>query len=52
VVVIIEIHANPTPGACSAVGAIRTAKVTLAEPLGDRVVLEVQQGLPVVVTAP
>jgi hypothetical protein len=52
VVVIIHDHPDPTPGACSAVGAIRTAKVTLAEALGKRAVLEVQQGLPVAVTAP
>jgi hypothetical protein len=52
IVVIIEIHANAAPGACQAVGAIRTARVSLAEPLGNRAVLEVQQGLPVAVTAP
>lgn len=51
VVLVIE-HRNPAPAACTAVGAMRTAKVTLAEPLGRRVVLEVQQGLPVTVTAP
>jgi hypothetical protein len=37
---------------CAAVGAIRTAKVTLKAPLGDRAVLDIQQGLPVSVTAP
>ena len=31
---------------------LRTAKVTLDAPLGNRVVLDVQQGLPVSVTAP
>lgn len=51
-VVIIEVHANQAPGACQAIGAIRTARVSLAEPLGERVVLEVTQGLPVAVTAP
>ena len=47
VVVIVEEHRNPTPGACLGVGAIRTADVRLESRLGDRVVLEVQQGLPV-----
>lgn len=50
VVVIVVEHRNPTPGACTAVGAVRTAEVVLASPLGDRAVLEVQQGLPVAVT--
>jgi hypothetical protein len=52
VVIIINIHANPMPGACSAVGATRTAKVTLDNVLGKRAVLEIKQGLPVPVTAP
>ena len=48
VVVIVIRHPNmPLFGACSAVGARRTATVELAAPLGDRAVLEVQQGLPV-----
>ena len=39
--------------ACLAVGARRTATATLAAPLGDRVVLDLQQGTPVpVVLAP
>jgi hypothetical protein len=46
-VVIVVRHTNGFPGACSAAGAARTATVTLAQPLGDRAVLEVQQGLPV-----
>ncbi len=50
VVVIVIEHRNPTLVACSAVGAIRTAEVALASALGDRVVLEVRQGLPVAVT--
>jgi hypothetical protein len=50
VVVILIEHPNPLAGACPAVGATRTAKVQLAAPLGDRAVLEVQQGLPVPVT--
>ncbi len=52
VVIIVHEHANPTPGACDLVGATRTAKVTLDSVLGKRAVLEVQQGLPVPVTAP
>ena len=52
------VHRHPWQGTmapnegCSLVGAVRTAKVTLAEALGDRVVLEAQQGLPISVTAP
>jgi hypothetical protein len=49
VVVIVTRHAG-VGGACSAVGAARTAIATLAAPLGARAVLEVQQGLPVPVT--
>ena len=52
IVVIIVIHANPAPGACSAVGAVRTATVKLADVLGERAVLEIKQGLPVSVAAP
>ena len=52
VVVIVIEHRNPTAGACSLVGAERAAEVDLAAPLGDRAVLEVQQGLPVPVLAP
>jgi hypothetical protein len=52
VVVIVVEHANPAPGGCLAVGAIRTATVKLADVLGDRAVLEIKQGLPVSVTAP
>ena len=56
VVVIVHRHRwqgtmAPNEG-CSLAGALRTAKVTLAEPLGDRVVLDVQQGLPITVTTP
>ena len=56
--VVVIVHRHPWQGTmapnegCSLVGAVRTAKVTLAEALGDRVVLEVQQGLPISVTAP
>lgn len=56
VVVIVQEHPYDGPResglACDLVGAIRTAKVTLEAPLGNRVVLDVQQGLPVSVTAP
>ena len=53
VVVIVTRHPHVTIGACSAVGARRTATATLAAPLGDRVVLDLQQGTPIpVVLAP
>jgi hypothetical protein len=35
---------------CDSAGALRTATVGLAQPLGERAVLEVRQGLPVTVT--
>jgi hypothetical protein len=50
VVVIVTRHPHVTIGACSAVGARRTATATLAAPLGDRVVLDLQQGTPVPVS--
>jgi hypothetical protein len=52
VVVIIEARPGPdgTQG-CRSVGRLRTAKVTLEAKLGERVVLEVRQGLPVPVHA-
>ena len=55
VVVIVTRHPHVAPlgEACSAVGARRTTTVTLAAPLGDRAVLDLQQGTPVpVVLAP
>ena len=55
VVVIVTRHPHVAPlgEACSAVGARRSATVTLAAPLGDRPVLDLQQGTPVpVVLAP
>ncbi len=55
VVVIVTRHPHVAlfGGACSAVGARRTATATLAAPLGDRAVLDLQQGTPVpVVLAP
>jgi hypothetical protein len=46
-------HAVPLGEACRAVGARRTASATLAAPLDDRAVLDLQQGTPVpVVLAP
>jgi hypothetical protein len=45
VVVIVTPHGGPACG--TLVGTLRTATVELAHPLGDRTVLEVQQGLPV-----
>ena len=49
VVVIVTRHPHVAPlgEACSSVGARRTATVTLAAPLGDRAVLDLQQGTPV-----
>jgi hypothetical protein len=47
VVVIVTSHAHGGIGACTSEGALRTATVELAAPLGERAVLEVQQGLPV-----
>ena len=48
VVVIVTRHPNnPLFGGCSSVGAYRTATAQLAAPLGERAVLDIQQGLPV-----
>ncbi len=47
VVVMVISHPNPFSGPCTAEGARRTARVELAEALGERTVLEVTQGLPV-----
>jgi hypothetical protein len=47
IVVIVIPHEHGGFGACPAVGALRRASVDLTRPLGDRAVLEVQQGLPV-----
>jgi hypothetical protein len=47
VVVIVISHSNAFAGACRAVGAPRVATVRLAEPLGDRAVLEVKEGMPI-----
>jgi hypothetical protein len=52
VVVIVVERANPAGGACPAMGRTRTATATLKAPLGERAVLEVQQGLPVQLLAP
>ncbi len=53
--VVVIVTAEPGPEGtqgCRAIGQLRTAKVTLSAKLGDRVVLEVRQGLPVPVHAP
>jgi hypothetical protein len=54
VVVIVSEHAHATGDSggqvCPTVGQERTATVNLAQPLGERAVLEVRQGLPVPVT--
>jgi hypothetical protein len=50
VTVIVYRHPNLTPGACTAVGAYRTATATLATPLGDRPVLDLASGQPVTLT--
>ena len=52
VVVIIHERRNPGPAACTLAGFQRTATARLESRLGDRVVLEVKQGLPVPVLAP
>jgi hypothetical protein len=55
IVVIVTRHPHDPPigEACSAVGARRTVTASLAAPLGDRVVLDLQQGTPVpVVVSP
>ena len=52
VVVIVTEHRNAEPGGCDAIGRTRTAEVMLKDPLGERAVLEIKQGLPVTVVAP
>ena len=47
VVVIVTRRPHLTIGACTSAGARRTAAATLAAPLGNRVVLDLQQGTPV-----
>jgi hypothetical protein len=50
VIVVRHPHGSIFGESCLAVGATRVAAVTLAKPLGDRAVLEVQEGTPVPVT--
>ncbi|HEX7611445.1 MAG TPA: hypothetical protein VF371_01635 [Candidatus Limnocylindrales bacterium] len=52
VVVIVTEHRHSSffGESCTAVGAFRTAEVALSAPLGERAVLEVKEGRPVVVT--
>jgi hypothetical protein len=47
VVVIVIEHPHAAGETCDAIGARHTSTVDLAQPLGERAVLEVQQGLPV-----
>jgi hypothetical protein len=49
IVVIVYEHRNPLPVACSAVGAYRTAQVSLAKPLGNRTLIDLQ-AQPITVT--
>jgi hypothetical protein len=42
VLVIVYEHPNTTPAACVLVGALRTAQVTLAKPLGTRTLIDMQ----------
>ena len=50
VVVIVYEHRNTLPAMCSAVGAFRTAQVTLAKPLGNRTLIDLA-AQPISVTA-
>ncbi|WP_319461997.1 hypothetical protein [Micromonospora sp. RTP1Z1] len=50
VVVIVIEHRHADGETCGDIGAPRTATVDLARPLGERAVLEVQQGMPVALT--
>ena len=50
VVVIVIARPHAANETCPAIGARRTTTVDLAQPLGERAVLEVQQGLPVPLT--
>jgi len=50
VVVIVLAHRHGGGDTCPGIGARRTSTVDLAEPLGERAVLEVLQGQPVPVT--
>ena len=45
-------HVDLFGGGCSAVGARRTATATLSRPLGERVILDLQQGTPVRIDRP
>ena len=50
VVVLVYEHRNVSAVACRAIGRMRTLTTTLATPLGDRTVVELNAGLPVPVT--
>ncbi|WP_406037534.1 hypothetical protein OG799_23200 [Micromonospora sp. NBC_00898] len=47
--IVIE-HRHADGESCGDIGARRAATVDLAQPLGERAVLEVQQGTPVALT--
>jgi hypothetical protein len=48
----VGVRGSPERGVCTSEGSMRTTEVRLAEALGTRAVLEIQQGLPVPVHAP
>jgi hypothetical protein len=50
VVVIVIEQPHAADEDCPAIGAPRTTTVDLAQPLGERAVLDVPQGLPVPIT--
>lgn len=50
VAIIVVGRSGPTIGGCAAVGAIRTARADLRDPLGERAVLDGVRGIPVAVT--
>ena len=52
VVVLVEERPGPDAKGCRLIGRLKTAEVTLDAALGDRVVLEGRQGLPVPIQAP
>ena len=52
VVILVDRRPGPDANGCRAIGRLTTAKVTLDARLGDRIVLEGRQGLPVPVHAP
>ncbi|MDP9847035.1 hypothetical protein [Streptosporangium lutulentum] len=45
--VVVDLDVETAEGACTAVGLVGTTEVTLAKPLGDRIMLDASSGLPV-----